>query len=88
MRMTQGSLLFHVINRMASCFCQMIERFVSSVPYVFYTYLQLNSDSIISLLFNNLQFSSYLNSLRYLLDIPLYGSILCDVLIRWFKLVE
>lgn len=58
---------------MASCFCQMIERFVSSVPDLLYSYLQMHANKIIDLLLNRIVLSSYLSSLRYLLDVPIYG---------------
>ena len=48
----------------------MIERFVSSVSDVLYTYLQLRVEFVIDLLLQRIYLSSYLNSLRYLLDVP------------------
>lgn len=63
-----------VTPRQASCFCQIIERFVSSVPYVLYTYLQQNANTVILLLLHRIPLTSYLNSLRYLLDIPVYST--------------
>ena len=39
-----------------------------------YTYLQQNANSIILLLLHRISLTSYLNSLRYLLDIPIYST--------------
>ena len=58
----------------------MVERFVSSVPDVLYTYLQMRVDIVLDLLLQRISLSSYLNSLRYLLDIPAYG---LQVLFFW-----
>ena len=51
----------------------MIERFVSSVPEVMYSYLQMRVENVTSVLLQRIYLSSDLNSLRYLLDIPVLG---------------
>ena len=60
-------------RRKAACFCQMVERFVSSTPDVLYTYLRMRVDVVTNVLLRRISLPSYLNSLRYLIDIPSYS---------------
>lgn len=60
-------------RRTANCFCQITERFVVSASSALFPYLQLHASSVIDLLLSHIHLSSYLNALRYLLDIPTIG---------------
>lgn len=60
-------------RRTANCFCQITERFVVSASSVLFPYLQSHASSVIDLLLSHIHLSSYLNALRYLLDIPTIG---------------
>ncbi|KAK8798186.1 hypothetical protein WA588_003271 [Blastocystis sp. NMH] len=60
--------------RTANCFCQITERFVVSASSALFPYLQLHASSVIDLLLSHIHLSSYLNALRYLLDIPTIDS--------------
>lgn len=51
----------------------MVERFVSSAPDVMYTYLRMRVDVVTNVLLRQIALPSYLNSLRYLIDIPSYS---------------
>lgn len=57
-------------GRTANCFCQITERFVVSASDPLFSYLQLHASSVIDLLLSHIHLSSYMNALRYLLDIP------------------
>ena len=52
----------------------MVERFVSSTPDVLYTYLRMRVDVVTNVLLRRISLPSYLNSLRYLIDIPSYSA--------------